>query len=170
MVYDPVLLWMIYLYLAMIGACMGSFSSAISYRIAHGQSWIVSSEKKSGKSKPARSQCPLCAHQLAWFDLIPIVSWVLMMGRCRYCRIRIPVRYPLIEMCGAIWLVLFFWNDHDWMRLAGCAITLPFALTCILLVCSRCRPPAYVAGLFLVNISLFVYGICDGADIPGLQK
>lgn len=162
MVYDPVLVWLIYLYLAMIGACMGSFSSAISYRVARGQSWIVSSGKISGKSKPARSQCPACAHQLAWFDLIPVISWLVTTGRCRYCRTRIPMRYPLIEICGAMASVLFFWNDGNWILLGGFMITLPFALTCMMLMCARYRPPAYVIVLFLVNIALFVYGIYDG--------
>ena len=160
--YDPVLLWMIYLYLAMIGACMGSFSSAISYRIARGQSWIVSAEKISGKATPARSQCPACAHQLAWFDLMPILSWVITMGRCRYCRISIPARYPLIEICGAMALVLFFWIDRNWILLGGYLVTLPFALAFVLLACARSRPPVYIAALFLVNILLFFCGIFDG--------
>lgn len=53
-----------------------------------------------------RSRCPKCERQLAWFDNIPVLSYVLVRGRCRYCGVPISIRYPIVELLTA---VLFFW-------------------------------------------------------------
>lgn len=50
-----------------------------------------------------RSQCPQCGQQIAWFDNLPVLSFLLLRGRCRGCRQRISLRYPLIELiCGVL--------------------------------------------------------------------
>lgn len=49
----------------------------------------------------ARSQCPHCLHTLAWYDLIPVVSWSLLRGKCRYCQSSISFLYPTIELFTA---------------------------------------------------------------------
>jgi len=49
-----------------------------------------------------RSHCPLCISQIAWYDNIPLLSYVLLKGRCRCCRTPIPLRYPLVELLNAI--------------------------------------------------------------------
>jgi leader peptidase (prepilin peptidase)/N-methyltransferase len=55
-------------------------------------------------SRPRRSRCPSCRRELSWSDNVPIVSWVLLRGRCRACSWRIPVRYPLVEaLTAALW-------------------------------------------------------------------
>lgn len=48
-----------------------------------------------------RSECPHCHHVLAWYDLIPLISYATLGGRCRYCRARISPRYPLLELAMA---------------------------------------------------------------------
>ncbi len=59
-----------------------------------------------GVSKPRRSFCPGCRRQLTWRENVPVLSWVLQRGRCRGCRTRIPVRYPLVEVLTAgLWLL-----------------------------------------------------------------
>ena len=55
-----------------------------------------------------RSICPHCKHQLAWFDLIPILSFVLLKGKCRYCHKPISYQYPLVELVTAVLFVLPF--------------------------------------------------------------
>ena len=57
-----------------------------------------------------RSACPTCSHTLAWYDLIPIFSWLLLRGHCRYCNAPISPLYPLIELftaCTLTALALF---------------------------------------------------------------
>jgi leader peptidase (prepilin peptidase)/N-methyltransferase len=52
-----------------------------------------------------RSRCPSCGQQIRWFDNVPIVSWLLLRGRCRNCGAPISVQYPVIELItGIIWL------------------------------------------------------------------
>jgi leader peptidase (prepilin peptidase)/N-methyltransferase len=55
-----------------------------------------------------RSKCPLCGHQLAWFENIPLVSWLALRARCRCCDEAISIQYPLVELSVALaWLLSF---------------------------------------------------------------
>jgi leader peptidase (prepilin peptidase) / N-methyltransferase len=55
-----------------------------------------------------RSKCPYCGHQLAWFENIPLVSWLVLRGRCRCCDESISIQYPLVELTVALaWLLSF---------------------------------------------------------------
>lgn len=74
------------------GAVLGSFTTAYSHRIKNNQGWIVS-----GEGGIARSNCPHCEHQLSFLDMLPIISWFIMKGSCRYCRIPISKLYPAVE-------------------------------------------------------------------------
>ena len=56
-------------------------------------------------SRPRRSRCPACRTELTWRDNLPVLSWLLLRGRCRTCGWRIPVRYPLVEL-----LTAFLWG------------------------------------------------------------
>jgi leader peptidase (prepilin peptidase) / N-methyltransferase len=69
-----------------IGACWGSFTNVVIARVPEGMS-VVS----------PRSRCPKCGTQIAAFDNIPVVSWVVLRGKCRACRAPISPRYPFIE-------------------------------------------------------------------------
>lgn len=73
-----------------LGLLLGSFLSVLVER------W----ETKEGMLT-GRSRCPQCRHQLAWYDLIPLISWILLRGRCRYCGAPIHWRYPLKELVMA---------------------------------------------------------------------
>lgn len=54
-----------------------------------------------GRSTGGRSGCLSCRHQLQWFDLIPVFSWISLNGRCRYCRSALSIQYPLVELTTA---------------------------------------------------------------------
>ncbi len=77
------------------GACLGSFLNVCIYRIPAELSVV----------KP-RSRCPKCMTNLAWKDNIPILGWLLLRGKCRYCKAPISARYPSIELLTAILLTL----------------------------------------------------------------
>ncbi len=86
----------------LLGLILGSFSSAISYRIPRGLSW-----------GSARSACPQCGHVLLPIDLVPFFSWAFLRGRCRYCQHEIGWRYPMIEIgtllsCLAVQAIMGF--------------------------------------------------------------
>ncbi len=134
---------------------MGSFSGAIAHRTLSGESWVFS---KSKKHAPARSACPSCSHQLAWFDLIPIVSWSLMLGRCRYCHHKISIKYPAIEICGAALLSAVCWiSGLSLMVISVFSIGLPFVLAAGLVVWGGGRPPLYMLGVVFGELIFLGY-------------
>ena len=83
------------LYLTLVGAALGSFLNVGIYRWPAEESVV----------RP-RSRCPGCGRTIAWYDNIPVLSWILLRGRCRHCSQRISVQYPLVELAvAAVWLV-----------------------------------------------------------------
>jgi leader peptidase (prepilin peptidase)/N-methyltransferase len=73
------------------GACVGSFLNVCIHRIPEDQSIV----------RPA-SRCPRCATPIAWYDNVPIVSWIALGARCRACRAPIPLRYPVVEAATGV--------------------------------------------------------------------
>lgn len=96
----------VYFLFFVIGLCLGSFTSVIIYRVPRGESWIFHHKSSSGSDTPPKyghSACPDCGHHLKIRDLIPLLSWILQRGRCRYCNSKIPSIYPLLELiCGVL--------------------------------------------------------------------
>ena len=76
--------WLIFFML--IGACVGSFLNVVIYRLPEGKSVIH-----------PPSCCPRCGHRLAWYDNVPVLGWLWLRGKCRYCGEPISVQYPIIE-------------------------------------------------------------------------
>lgn len=85
---------------AVLGLVLGSFYNVCVYRYVQEMSVV----------KPARSFCPKCRHTLAWYDNIPLLSWLLLRGKCRYCGESISVQYPLVEAASCIWAALLAWK------------------------------------------------------------
>jgi leader peptidase (prepilin peptidase)/N-methyltransferase len=77
------------------GACVGSFLNVVVARVPAGESVV----------RP-RSRCPRCRAPIAWYDNVPVVSWLLLRGRCRGCRAPISFRYPALELAVAFAAVL----------------------------------------------------------------
>ncbi|MDR2406464.1 MAG: prepilin peptidase [Deltaproteobacteria bacterium] len=76
-----------------LGLSVGSFLNVVIYRLP-----------REGLSiwRPSRSFCPNCQNQLRWHDNIPVLGYILLKGRCRYCQSPISVRYPLVELLSGI--------------------------------------------------------------------
>ncbi len=83
--------FLLYLYIFIIGACLGSFLNVVICRLPKG----VSIAK-------GRSACPSCGHTLAAKDLVPVLSRLFLRGRCRYCGAPIAFRYTLVELLGGL--------------------------------------------------------------------
>jgi len=62
------------------------------------------------RSLNGRSECPACSAQIAWYDNIPVLSYVVLRGRCRHCHRRISPVYPAVELVTAILIVAAFWR------------------------------------------------------------
>lgn len=91
--FDDIPPWMVVFWWTTIGLFVGSFLNVAIYRLPLEGETV---------SRPARSRCPECKTELAWSDNIPILSWILLRGRCRTCRCRISIRYPLVEGLTAL--------------------------------------------------------------------
>lgn len=80
---------------AVFGLIVGSFLNVVVHRIPR--------DEPLGLFRKTRSYCPSCKAGIAWFDNVPLVSYVLLLGKCRACGWRIPLRYPLVEAsCAAL--------------------------------------------------------------------
>jgi len=81
------------------GSIVGSFLNVCIHRMPKGESVVW-----------PRSHCPKCQKRIPGYDNIPFISFLLLRGRCRYCREKISLRYPLVELLTGILMVVFF--DH----------------------------------------------------------
>lgn len=99
------------LWFAALGACFGSLLNVFVYRLPLGLSMVH-----------PPSSCPKCSREIGWYDNIPVFGWVLLRGRCRWCRTAISVRYPLVEALVMLeWTAVFLWLiarlqrvHHNW--------------------------------------------------------
>lgn len=81
-----------------LGLAAGSFLNCLIYRLYR------------KKTLFGRSFCPKCNHQLAWHDNIPILSFIILKGRCRYCQKKISWQYPIVELITGFFFVAIFFN------------------------------------------------------------
>ena len=88
-----------YILAFLIGLIAGSFLNCVIYRLEKGESFLK-----------GRSYCPICRHQLSWQDLIPLLSFIFLGRRCRYCHGAISWQYPLVELITAVLFILIFWK------------------------------------------------------------
>jgi leader peptidase (prepilin peptidase)/N-methyltransferase len=84
------------------GLIVGSFLNVCIYRLPRERSVVF-----------PPSACPNCDHPLSWFDNIPVVSWLWLRGRCRYCSAPISSLYPLVEMITGIFFFAVWWQNPD---------------------------------------------------------
>jgi leader peptidase (prepilin peptidase)/N-methyltransferase len=99
------------------GLAIGSFLNVVAARLPVGRSIVH-----------PPSACLGCEQEIAWYDNIPVVSWLLLGGRCRNCASTISVRYPLLELVTALLVAACFWK----FGVSGDAVVAAF--TCIVLV------------------------------------
>ncbi len=114
-----------------LGAALGSFATAITHRIANKESWILSD------NKAARSSCLNCKRRLRFFDLFPILSWVCLKGRCRYCKVKISSWYPKIEIVSALISLILFLAIGWQIQLLFLLLLLPFGFSQLLLLLNK---------------------------------
>ena len=91
----------LYILTFLFGIVIGSFLNVCIYRLPLKENIATTG-----------SHCMSCGHRLRWYDLVPLFSWLQLRGRCRYCKARISVQYPLIEAKKGIGYVQIFVINH----------------------------------------------------------
>ncbi len=130
------------------GACVGSFLNVVIYRLPEGQSLI----------HPG-SRCPRCGHGLAVYDNVPVLGWLWLRGRCRYCKTSISVQYPLIEALCAVLFLGMYWVDYrsEWQsgfQYWGLAETWPALLVQLTLLAGLVAATAIDARYYIIPLGV----------------
>ena len=135
---------MTYFTLFIIGACLGSFANVCIYR------WL------NEQTLEGRSKCPTCNTTIKWYDLIPILSFFLLKGKCRYCKASIDLQYPFIEFISGF--LLIFTSYTFGFSLESIIVYLFLYLFLIAMVCDIKETivpnEIIVLGLFLMLFAL----------------
>jgi prepilin signal peptidase PulO-like enzyme (type II secretory pathway) len=111
--------WFIWLLLFVLGACFGSFINVLSDRFI------------TGKTLLGRSICDYCFRQLAWFELVPILSFIWLKGRCRTCHNKITWQYSFVEFSTGL-IFVYHWLKHFWLSQELVSFELPINLLIII--------------------------------------
>lgn len=164
----------------LFGISVGSFLNVCILRIPAGESIVT-----------GPSHCPQCGRRLRWYELIPILSFLALGGRCAACKTAISPQYPLIEGAnGLLWLLCFWVLGFSWQMLLGCFLL--SALLTLSVIDARTReiPPglnwfilvlavaataldfqnwlSHLIGFFAVSLPLFlIYTATKGKGIGG---
>lgn len=139
-----------------LGLVFGSFVTALTYRLPRGESIAH-----------GRSRCPKCAHTLTAQDLVPIFSWLIGGGGCRYCRAPISPRYPVIETLSAVLFGATAAIVRDPVHAALSLAFIPPLLALGVIDFEHQRVPDVLVGA-LVPLSLGWRWFGDGQIGPGL--
>ena len=100
-----------------VGLAFGSFLNVCIYRLPLGLSVAYPG-----------SACPQCTKAIAFYDNIPVLSWLILRGRCRNCKARISARYLVVELLNALlWLACYWYFGWTLSTLKYCALSLPAA-------------------------------------------
>ena len=158
----------IYSIIFLYGVVIGSFLNVCIYRIP-----------KNEDLAKKRSHCMQCNYQLKWYDLVPLVSWICLGGRCRNCKEKISIQYPIIELTnGILYILIFCVNGITITSVIFCFLAsallvlsmidfrtfeIPFGINLFILALGLIRLvldyqhwASYVIGLFLVSSILYL--------------
>ena len=91
------ILLILYIVIFIYGIMIGSFVNVLIYRIPKRENIAIE-----------HSHCMNCGHRLKWYDLVPLFSWLFLRGKCRYCKSKISIQYPLVEFINGVGYVLIF--------------------------------------------------------------
>ena len=149
------------LLLLILGACVGSFLNVVVYRLPRGQSIVF-----------PPSHCPACGRSIRWYDNIPIISYLLLWGRCRFCKGTISPQYVIVEVSTAL-LVAGLYVCYYVLRIRDGAgqfgqswgmFASHAALLCGLLACSIIDAKHWIVPLEVCWFVSLVGLVCSGAD------
>jgi len=132
----------------LLGLIVGSFLNCVIYRLEENKSFLK-----------GRSYCPHCKHILNWQDLIPLLSFLFLKGRCRYCQKPISLQYPLVELVtGLLFVSFFIFHFSFFIFLIACFLIIIFVydLRHYIIPDKIIYPAILVSGIWYLVSSIFL--------------
>ena len=131
-----------------VGCCIGSFLNVVALRLQKEENFIR-----------GHSHCVECLHELSWKDLIPVLSWMWLRGKCRYCGRKISSRYWMVEVVSGLMFILMtgIWNGREWMDLMDLWLLISLAIFCSLTDLQE--QVIYPKGLLMVGLLHVLIGL-----------
>lgn len=147
--------FVIYLYAFIIGACVASFANVAIYRIPKKESIAT-----------GRSYCDNCHHMIVWYDLIPIISYLLLRGKCRYCKAKIGIIHPIIECFGGLLSIVCFYRfGLTWLALFSFLIGIVLLVIAII---DHKTMDIYDSTIIVLLLLTLVYRYFSGYDFVSM--
>ena len=169
----------IYILIFAFGIVIGSFLNVCIYRIPQHETVVTE-----------RSHCMKCGYQLAWYDMVPVFSWLFLRGRCRKCKAPISPQYPIVEaLNGIMYVIIFAVNGLEISSIIYCLLTsalivlsvidwrtyeIPFGINIFILVLGILHVfidhdnwSEYVIGFFCVSVFLEILLLLSGGRAIG---
>lgn len=169
----------IYILITAYGLVIGSFLNVLILRIPEKEDFVKE-----------RSHCMKCGYQLAWYDMIPVVSYLYLKGKCRNCGASISIQYPIVEALNALlYLLIFYVNGNNYDSVMYCFVTsallvisvidfrtyeIPAGLTIFIaamgIVCTAMdyhQIPLHIIGMCSVGLVLEILFIISGGNWIG---
>ena len=138
-----------------LGTIFGSFYHVVGYRLPKGESIL----------KPKHSYCPNCGKKLKWYELIPIVSYIIQLGKCRVCNEKISVFYPFIELVtGALFAVSFYSFGFTYELIICLTLVSLFSIVIVSDLNYMIIPDevTFTSAIIIIIANFFNLGIKDG--------
>lgn len=127
----------------LLGLCVGSFCNVLIFRLPKGEEFVRTP-----------SHCMTCGHELKWYELIPLFSWIAQGGKCRACGVKLSAQYPVVEAVnGVMWLVTALLYRGDWLT-----VGLYCALFSLLMVLSVIDWRTFIIPNG-INLAIFLLGV-----------
>lgn len=170
----------IYIMIFLYGIVIGSFLNVCILRIPEGESIVT-----------GRSHCDSCNTKIKWYDLIPVFSYFILRGRCRKCKTKISIQYPMLEaLNGILYVLVFYCIGLSLLSVIYCLAvsallvlsvidlrtnTIPFGINIFIFIMGLARLAldyknfvTYIIGFFAVSFFLYlIYLVTKGKGMGG---
>ena len=136
-----------------VGCCIGSFLNVVALRLQKEEDFIR-----------GHSHCVECFHELNWKDLIPVLSWLWLRGKCRYCGRNISPRYWVVEVVSGCMFMFMtgIWNGREWMGLLDLWLLGSLAIFCSLTDLQE--QVIYPKGLVMIGLLHIIIGLWSSLE------
>lgn len=143
-----------------LGTVLGSFYNVVGYRLPKEESVI----------RPKHSYCPNCHNRLKWYELIPIISYIIQLGKCRHCHHKISFFYPMIEfLTGILFAVSFYSFGYSYELVIALTLSSLFCIVIVSDVNYLMIPDevTLIAAIIIMVVEFLMKGLLGGLKAIG---